>query len=245
MPTAPFDSCAKSYEILHDQNLAPVGAESREFLHAKLRWCARFATKHFRPTNSTRTFLDYGCGTGRFGHEFYSYFDEYWRYIGVDSSAASIKEAQEQCASESCQISHGSKNPLFFRLDSWNQSAAQYDFILAACVFHHIQPDRRQLVLRRLWDGLRQRGVIVIWEHNPWNPVTRRIVKDCPFDRDARLLSISEMIRLWRETIDKGETRYQFITFFPGTLRRLQPLEHLLGWLPLGGQWVFWGKKGE
>jgi hypothetical protein len=165
-------------------------------------------------------------------------------YVGLDSSAASIKEAQEEAAS-SFQGSHGNKNPLFVALDSWNQSAAQYDFILAACVFHHIEPDRRGLVLRRLWEGLRRRSVIVIWEHNPWNPVTRRIVKDCAFDRDARLLSIAEMIRLWSETIDNGETGYQFVTFFPGILRQLQPVERLLAWLPLGGQWVFWGEKGE
>jgi SAM-dependent methyltransferase len=242
MATSPFDSYAKSYENVHDQNLVPLGAESREFLNAKLNWCARFATKHIKPAPA-RTFLDYGCGTGRFGHEFYKYFDQCWGYVGVDSSAASIKEAQEQCALESCQRSHSNKSPVFVRLDSWNQSAAQYDFILSACVFHHIEPDRRQLVLRRLWDGLRKRGVIVIWEHNPWNPVTRRIVEDCPFDRDARLLSIAEMIRLWRETIDNGETGYQFVTFFPGMLRGLQPMEHLLAWLPLGGQWVFWAKK--
>jgi hypothetical protein len=66
MTSAPSDSYAKSYEILHDQSLAPIGAESREFLHAKLKWCGRFATKHFKPT-SPRTFLVFGCGTGRFG----------------------------------------------------------------------------------------------------------------------------------------------------------------------------------
>src|SRR5262245_50171951 len=240
MVSTPFDSYAKSYEVLHDQNLAPIGAESTEFLHAKLNWCRRFATKHFKPTTFTRTFLDFGCGTGRFGHEFHKYFDHSWGYVGVDPSTACIKEAQEQSAS-SCQGSHGNKNPLFIPLDSWNQSPAQYDFILAACVFHHIEPDRRRLVLRRLWEGLRQSGVIVIWEHNPWNPVTRRIVKDCPFDRDARLLSIAEMIRLWHETIPNGDTGYQFVTFCPGILRRFKLLEQLLVWLPLGGQWVFWG----
>jgi hypothetical protein len=53
------------------------------------------------------------------------------------------------------------------------------------------------------------------------------------------------MMRLWRETIESDETGYQFVTFFPGVLQILQPLERMLGRLPLGGQWVFWGKKGE
>src|SRR5262249_47187006 len=112
MATAPFDSYVKSYEILHDRNLAPIGAESREFLDAKLKWCARFATKHFKPANSTRTFLDYGCGTGRFGHEFYTYFDQSWDYFGVDPSQACIKEAQEQSFSTVNLSSRSTKGSL-------------------------------------------------------------------------------------------------------------------------------------
>jgi len=242
---APFDSYARNYETLHDQNLASFGAESREFLEAKLRWCAQFGTKHFKEVSYSKKFLDYGCGTGRFGHEFHKYFSQSWTYVGVDSSVSSIKEAQEQRTASSCQKSRGSEDPLFLRLDCWNQSGTQYDFILAACVFHHIEPEDRQLILRKLWKGLREGGVIVIWEHNPWNPITRRIVNDCPFDKDACLLSISEMICLWHEAINDGKTGYQFVTFFPGVLQILQPLERMLGRLPLGGQWVFWGKKGE
>jgi hypothetical protein len=51
------------------------------------------------------------------------------------------------------------------------------------------------------------------------------------------------MIRLGHEIIGNNETGYQFVPFFPGILRRLKPVEQLLAWLPLGRQWVFWGKK--
>jgi SAM-dependent methyltransferase len=241
--TAEFDSYANFYETLHNENLALVGAESHEFLYAKLNWCGRFAVKLFKSNSFAKTFLDYGCGTGRFGLEFYKYFDKSWAYVGVDPSQACIEEAQAQFASRSSQSSQSNRNPLFFNLESWSESAVLYDFILVACVLHHIEQQERPSVLRRLWKVLRPGGVILIWEHNPWNPVTRKIVKDCAFDRDARLVSIAEMSRLWQQAINEDETGYRFVTFFPGVLRRLQPLEHLLGWLPLGGQWVFWAKK--
>lgn len=242
--TAEFDSYTTSYEVLHNQNLAILGAESREFLYAKLLRCARLAARYFDSTTSLKTFLDYGCGTGRFGHEFHAYFDSSWSYVGVDQSPACIKKAEQLYASKSIQSSSNNQ-PLFYSLEAWNESAASYDFILAACVFHHIAPDQRPFVLRTLWKLLKPTGVILIWEHNPRNPLTRKIVKECVFDKNACLLSIAEMIRLWRETINEGETRSRFVTFFPGVLRSLQRVEPLLGWLPLGGQWIFWVKKGK
>lgn len=241
---AEFDSYSSSYEVLHTENVAILGAESREFIHAKLNRCAQLAAHHFDSNNSAKTFLDFGCGTGRFGYEFHLHFDSSWKYVGVDESAACIREAQRQYASQ-CTKSPCPNAPSFFTLDAWNKTGAAYDFILAACVFHHIEPVNRQVVLRNLWHLLKPNGLIVIWEHNPWNPLTRKIVKDCVFDKHACLLSIAEMIRLWRNTIEEGRTSFRFVTFFPGVLRKLQRVEPLLEWLPLGGQWVFSARKDE
>ena len=235
-----FDSYARSYEMLHNKNLAPLGAESAEFLADKLAWCALFATKRFESPNRTKTFLDYGCGTGRVGQEFYRYFDKSWNYVGVDPSSACINAAEQDYFAKSRELF---KVPLFLTLESWNQNMAPCDLILAACVFHHISPDQRPFILGQLWKVLKPKGAIIIWEHNPWNPITRRVVKDCPFDRDACLFSASEMNRLWQKTISTGRTGFRFVTFFPGILRKLKPTERVLGWLPLGGQWVFWGMK--
>ena len=240
--TSEFDTYTTSYEVLHDKNLALVGAESSDFLRAKLNWCRQLAGKHFTLTSVAKLFLDFGCGTGRFGHEFHRYFDLSWNYVGVDQSSACIEEAKQRSALKRTESSLKS-DPLYLSLESWNESAAKYDFILAACVFHHIEASHRRVVLNKLWNLLKPTGVILIWEHNPWNPLTRRIVNDCAFDKNASLLSISDMNCLWRETTKEGTTHFRFVTFFPGLLRSLQRVEPLLGWLPLGGQWVFWAKK--
>jgi SAM-dependent methyltransferase len=241
--TPEFDTYAKSYEAIHNCNLAPVGADTQEFLNDKLSWCSRLAAKCFKPTKDTKTFLDYGCGVGRFGHEFYTYFNEPWNYIGVDLSSACIKEAQEHYMLGNSGSREANHKVAFHTFESWHDNPVKCDFILAACVFHHIEPNQRELVLQRLWKLLKPKGVILIWEHNPWNPITCKIVKECAFDRDACLLSVAEMNRLWRKAIGNSKTHCRFVTFFPGVLRRLKPMEYVLGWVPLGGQWVFWSKK--
>lgn len=236
--SAQFDAFAATYEALHDRNVALVGAESQEFVHDKLRWCARLSAQSFGGTTHPKTFLDYGCGVGRLGFEFRGYFDGSWSYVGVDPSSESIREARRQHSAARESVG----TVTFHALESWRHGP-HYDFILAACVFHHIEPEQRAGVLQTLWKALRPAGIVAVWEHNPWNPITRRLVAECEFDQGVRLLSAPEMSRLWRVATGDAAARHRFVTFFPGAMRKLKPIEPALGWLPIGGQWVFWGKK--
>ena len=36
---------------------------------------------------------------------------------------------------------------------------------------------------------LKNDGQLIIFEHNPLNPITRKIVKECEYDEDAILLT--------------------------------------------------------
>jgi len=92
--------------------------------------------------------------------------------------------------------------------------------------------------MKVLYQRLTPGGTIVIFEHNPFNPVTRKIVNDCPYDKDAVLLRPSELKTL---LVDAGLLvhRSVYCLFVPPSLSALLPLESKLGWLPLGGQyWV-------
>ena len=80
-------------------------------------------------------------------------------------------------------------------------------------------------------------GRFILWEHNPWNPFTRKIVKDCVFDKDAVLVSPLQSKQLGRKT-GFSAMRIVFTTFFPKSLAFLTPLEPWLEWLPLGGQYL-------
>jgi hypothetical protein len=77
----------------------------------------------------------------------------------------------------------------------------------------------------------------MIFEHNPWNPLTRRAVAGCEFDRDAVLLRRRESERLLQEAgLEAVEGAY--IIWFTRESPRLQRIERRLGRLPLGAQYV-------
>jgi SAM-dependent methyltransferase len=73
---------------------------------------------------------------------------------------------------------------------------SKFDLVIVSCVFHHIPPQDRQMAIRHCCSRLKEGGRFIIFEHNPINPVMRHLVKNCPFDVDAVLLSM-------RRTIDR------------------------------------------
>jgi hypothetical protein len=83
---------------------------------------------------------------------------------------------------------------------------------------------------------------LFVFEHNPYNPVTRRLVNTCPFDADAVLLARAETVSLLKAAgLEPSAAAY--CLFFPQMLAALRPLEAWLGWLPLGGQYFVAGRK--
>ena len=82
----------------------------------------------------------------------------------------------------------------------------------------------------------------MVYEHNPWNPLTRRAVDSCPFDENACLISLP---RMREQFLLAGFTRPQahYRVFFPRVLARLRGLESRLGWLALGAQYYVFSTK--
>ena len=63
--------------------------------------------------------------------------------------------------------------------------------MISCHVFHHIPPAERAETVERLASWMKPSSRLVILEHNPFNPITRMLVKMCPFDDDARLLTLN------------------------------------------------------
>ena len=134
-------------------------------------------------------------------------------------------------------------NPLvrFFLLDE-DTIVDKFDLIFIALVFHHIEPKLRSKVIKDISDLLQQGGHIFIFEHNPYNPITRYLVNNCIFDEDAVLLKKRELCKLLIEAkLSINDHRYTL--FFPSFLQKFRFIEPMLGYLPLGGQYFICATK--
>lgn len=81
---------------------------------------------------------------------------------------------------------------------------------------------------------------MILFEHNPLNPLTRKIVRECPFDKGVTLIPAFRMKRLALRAFGSvRNVRIRYTIFFPrkGIFKKLLPLERKLWWLPLGGQY--------
>ena len=56
---------------------------------------------------------------------------------------------------------------------------ASVDVVFAICVVHHVPPAHWGAFAAEMARVLRPGGVAAIFEHNPLNPVTRRVVSNC------------------------------------------------------------------
>jgi SAM-dependent methyltransferase len=171
--------------------------------------------------------LEYGCGIGRN----ISYLQKAFsmaEIIGTDISEASLEVARRE-------------NPgVRFEAERGNLELGQFDLIFVAGVFHHVPVVERRSVTRVLADRLRKGGSLYVFEHNPYNPVTRRIVNACPYDADAVLVKPAELRSLMTSAELKPHS-HSYCLFVPPKLSLLRPMERILGWLPLGGQ--YWMKS--
>ena len=226
--SASFDSFSRNYNKVVNDSIRPTGYDTESLVFAKLQKIANIfpdlTDKKFR-------LLDFGCGVGNLYGGIAKFFPNAI-YTGVDPSINSIIKARSRF--------HDKK--AFQRYESQGWKSSKYDLIFSAGVFHHIPHQDHSKIIEKLFSLLNQDGRLVIWEHNPLNPVTQKIIKDCPIDKDAVLVSSKNIKKLF-ERVSLSKIRISYTTFFPKILSPLNSFDPLLGWLPLGGQYIVTGQK--
>ena len=90
---------------------------------------------------------------------------------------------------------------------------------------------------------LRPMGAAIVIEHNPFNPITRRIVSRCAWDADAVLLRSREVMRLMTKAGAAVAGR-RYVGFSPLRSALVERAEHAIRWLPIGAQYCVWAIKG-
>jgi len=227
-----FDRYAGEYDELVDRSIRSSGFPASFFTERKIREIAE--TLGARVAEQQLRILNFGCGIGKSEPFLVRAFPRA-EITSLDISPASIARAQEINSSlRQVQFSvfDGSRVPF----------PAGFDVVLLAGVLHHIAPEDRPKVVQELHRVLADNGSLFIFEHNPWNPLTRKAVQDCPFDEDAELVPVRDLRGLLRKA-GFGEQQIRFIHFFPRILRIFIPLERWMRSIPLGAQYYCVARK--
>ena len=164
--------------------------------------------------------LDVGCGDGLFDR----YLAGLGELDGADASEAMIERARETNPHARYHVADGVGLP--FADDA-------FDLVFTVCVLHHVPPEERDRFAAELRRVTRPGGLVVVFEHNPWNPLTRLVVARCPFDEDTVLLGRREASRRLA-TAGLRTVEHGYLLFSPWRATRL---ERLLARVPLGAQY--------
>jgi hypothetical protein len=114
--------------------------------------------------------------------------------------------------------------------------------VVAICVLHHVPVAERCRVVREMMRVIRRNGVVAVFEHNPYNPLTRHAVHTCELDRDAVLLPPRETVELLKDSADvEPEQRHYLFSPLGGAIGC--SLDRRLRNCPLGGQYVAWVRR--
>lgn len=225
MLDAEFDAYVEDYANQHKQSIKLSGENPEYFAEYKIRELARLSSQwDFKSPD----ILDFGSGIGNSLPAFRKYFPGN-PVTSADVSVGSLDAAVKLHGSGEAQlVIAGGKIPA---------DDNSFDVVFTACVFHHIPEEEHIGWLADLRRVTRPGGRVVIFEHNPFNPLTLHAVRNCPFDENAVLIKPRELRRRLTEAgWHAPQTDYHI--FFPAALSRLRPLEGYLRWCGIGGQYA-------
>lgn len=227
---AEFDRYNEGYREAIEESIGFARADLDFFTRAKAETLLELVAERLG-LPAKLSFLDVGCGPGetdrfldgRVGH-----------LAGVDVADALLETARRRNPSvEYRGFDAGEAIPF---------EDEAFDVCFAVCVLHHVPVAERVPLIDEMRRVCRPGGLILVFEHNPWNPLTRKAVRGCEFDRDAHLLSRREASDLLSAGGVEGRGG-RYILFFTRESPLLRGIERRLGWFPLGAQYAVFGQR--
>jgi SAM-dependent methyltransferase len=222
-----FDEYGESYDEVMKKSIGFMGRNHDYYTQAKATCILDVLRRKFGDTKKLQV-LDVGCGVGK--TDGFLFFD-FGKLSGVDVSSASIERAQRENPMVHYEVYDGQALPF---------ADETFDAAFLICVLHHVVPIERAALLKEVRRILKPGGVLLIFEHNPFNPLTQLAVARCEFDRDAQLLSMRVAANTVREAgfslLDS-----QYILYFPFKSGVLRGTDFLRRNIPLGAQYFVAG----
>lgn len=227
MNEAEFDKFADEYHAALSAGIKLSGEAPEYFSEYKVADIASHWRPRLQPDASPLRLLDFGAGVGNSVPYVRKYFPGS-RLTCLDLSQRSLAVAERRFPGAADYVHFDGAHLPF--------EAEQFDIAYAMVVFHHIPHEDHLALFQQMQRVLRPGGNLFIFEHNPYNPLTVRVVNDCAFDENAQLITA----RALRSNIQRAgfrSARARYRVFFPHGLRALRVVEPMLAWLPLGGQY--------
>jgi len=225
-----FDKFSGSYEQDIAESTGFTGQTPDFYRRIKVDHIREILRRRFESLENLRV-LDVGCGVGL--------TDELLKaelpiLAGVDVSSRSLDEARCRNPELSYNWSDGKTLPYPDR---------SFDMLFAICVWHHVPPEGWDNFVQEMLRVLVPSGILLVFEHNPWNPFTRAAVSRCAFDCDATLLSAPMAKRKLIRAGFRHEST-DFILFTPLESQFLRRIERrILRKIPIGAQYALLGSK--
>jgi SAM-dependent methyltransferase len=217
-----FDDYSTSYNDAVNASVSFSGLKVDFFTKVKAQYILALIASHFGDISDVRA-LDIGCGVGNF-HPYL--LGKVGSIAGVDVSAGCIQTAKDQNAGVAYKVYDGHVLPY---------ATASMDVAYTVCVMHHVPPAQWRDFAAEMRRVVRPGGLGLVFEHNPFNPLTRRAVSSCPFDADAVLLTARSVSNLLTGAgFQRADRRY--ILSVPPLNPALMRVDRSLSRLPFGGQ---------
>ena len=207
------------------------GKDHTFFTRRKADELLELAERYVAPAR-TLNVLDVGCGigltdaflAGRFGS-----------LMGVDIAPGVLERAAARNPNVHYELYDGERLPL---------GDATFDVTFCAGVVQVLAPERRAGFLNELRRVTGGRGIVVVFEHNPYNPLTRLAVRRFSLGHDAKMLPARQLVDL-AERAGLAVLERAYILLLPSDSRVARKIERQVERLPLGAQYVVVARPGR
>jgi SAM-dependent methyltransferase len=230
-----FDQHAAGYDGGLDNPIKRLmGDRADQFIAVKARWLLR---REPGLEAGGLAMLDYGCGAGDLMRVLAGMGTKA-SFTGCDVSSGMLAEVGRRWPAAlgpapATALQEGARTPF---------ADNQFDIATISAVLHHVPVAERAAVYAELGRVVKPGGRIYVFEHNPRNPLVRYVIARTPIDENAVLLDSREV----QEGL-LGAARYEletdYLMFMPPGLAFLAPVDRVLAWLPLGGQYAVTARK--
>ena len=226
-----FNSRSTHYNDDVDASVSFSGLKANFFTKTKAEYFLEYIRKDIGDPRDLDV-LDLGCGIGVFEGLFHNTFK---KLSGIDVSSSSLEIAKKSC-----------ENAEFFLYDGGGLPFADnsFDVVFTICVMHHVPPENWKKFLQEAKRVTKPGGTFAVFEHNPFNLLTRHVVNNCVLDEDAVLLNPYKLRRLGSQ-IFNSSPKLEFILLVPPLNTVLKFLDRFFKVLPLGAQYVLYFKSVE